>query len=129
MIQNYPNSSYICVYLLLCQTFCFQIQNCSPLYLLLQQNPQPNVWPKGSFLLLVSKHHRIVHLAVCIFHSNIFKIYAPGTSRSTAEDDEELVFAASQCEAQLFAGVAHDTNENVIRIFCENTLSIFFYKK
>ncbi|XP_073799306.1 uncharacterized protein [Danio rerio] len=31
------------------------------------------------------------------------QLFTTGTSRSTAEDDEELVFAASQCEAQLFA--------------------------
>ncbi len=51
-----------------------------------------------------------------IWFSNSFNICAPGTS----DDDEELVFAASQCEAQLNTGVAYDTNAHIKRMFCEN---------
>ncbi len=55
-----------------------------------------------------------MRLSLCIVHSNSFNICAPGTSVPTAEDDdEELVFAASQCEAQLNTGVAYDTNAHI----------------
>lgn len=70
-------------------------------------------------------------MSLCIVHIDSFNICAPGTSVPTAEDDdEELVFAASQCEAQLNTGVAYDTNANIIRMFCENTLrSVIFLGK
>ncbi len=50
------------------------------------------------------------------------------------DDDEELVFAASQCEAQINTGVAYDTNAHIKRMFFEkryvlkikSTLLIFF---
>ena len=34
------------------------------------------------------------------------------------EDDEELISAVSQYEAQLNAGVACDANANIVRMFC-----------
>lgn len=69
-------------------------------------------------------------MSLCIDHSNSFNICAPGTSIPTAEDDddEELVFAASQCEAQLNTGVAYDTNANIIRMFCGNPLRIIIFE-
>lgn len=72
-------------------------------------------------MLLVSKHHLTY---VCVR----FNICAPGTSVPTAEDhDEELISAASHCEAQLNTGVSYDTNANIITMFSENTLrSIIF---
>ncbi len=69
-------------------------------------------------------------LSLCIVHSNSFNICAPGTSVPAAEDDdEELVFAASQCEAQLNTGVAYDTNAHIKRIFCENSLRRIIFEK
>jgi len=70
-------------------------------------------------------------LSPCIDYSNSSNVCAPGTSIPTAEDDddEELVFAASQCEAQLSTGVAYDTNANIIRMFCGNPLRIIVFEK
>lgn len=51
-------------------TCCFQIHYCSPLYLLQQQNPQPNIWPECSFLLLVSKHH-LTYVCLCVLFTLI----------------------------------------------------------
>ncbi len=35
------------------------------------------------------------------------------------DDDEELMFAASQCEAQINTGVAYDTNAHIKIMFSE----------
>ena len=40
-------------------------------------------------------------------------------SRKTPDDDDEvLISAVSQCEAQLNIGVACDANANIVRMFC-----------
>lgn len=64
-------------------------------------------------------------LSLCIVNSrsNSFNICSPGPAE---DDDEELVSAASQCEAQLNTGVADDINANIVTMFSDNTNKYYF---
>jgi len=64
------------------------------------------------------------HLSLCVVNSrpDSFNICSSGT----LEDDDELVSAAAQCEAQLNTGVAYDTN--IVRMFSDSTKKVLFFK-
>ena len=66
------------------------------------------------------------HLSLCIVNSrpNTFNISSPDSAEI---DDEEMVSAAEQCEAQLNTGVAYDTNANIMRMFSDNTKNIILW--
>lgn len=66
-----------------------------------------------------------IRLSLCIIAVFSFNICAPDTSVPAAEDDAELMFAASQCEVQLTTGVAYDTNAYILSMFCENAQDYF----
>ena len=70
-----------------------------------------------------------IHLSLCIVKSrpDSFNICSPGTFEDDG-DDEELLSAVSQCEAELNTGEADDINANIVRMFCDNTKKYYFVK-
>lgn len=118
---NFPN---IFVYIYLTTQTCSLFPAPAPQYTLVPAKPPTKHLAQRQLFPTCKYAPSCIHLSLCINSKpNSFNICSPGTSE---EDDEELVSAATQCEAQLSAGVLYDTNANIVRVFSGNTKKYYF---